>query len=225
PNAPFSIEHAFTTESQVTLGPAAVTRDLVHRFFEHQMQIDGGKNDEYAAWSDAGGLTMGYYDYGGSALYSLARDYVLADEFFQGAFGGSFLNHQYLVCACAPEYPKADTVPAKPAIAVLEKDAAGGYLPRLATAQDSPASALDGPPRFVKSGNIAPADYFGDGKFYAVNTMQPPFQPSGSPPAAADSSGRYADPAKASTLPPQTALTVGDLLNARRIPWAWYAGG
>ena len=48
------------------------------------MQIDGGKNDQYAAWSDAGGLTMGYYDTSGSALYALARQYVLADNFFQG---------------------------------------------------------------------------------------------------------------------------------------------
>ena len=36
------------------------------------------------------------------------------------------------------------------------------------------------------TGNIAPANYFGDGKFYAVNTMQPPYQPSGNPPAATD---------------------------------------
>ena len=59
------------------------------------MQIDGGKNDGYAAWCDSGGLTMGHYDSSGSALYALARQYVLADHFFQGAFGGSFLNHQY----------------------------------------------------------------------------------------------------------------------------------
>ncbi len=93
-------------QSQVTLSTATVTRDLWHRFFEHQMQIDGGKNDGYAAWSDAGGLAMGHYDYSRSALYALAREFVLADNFFQGAFGGSFLNHQYLICACAPEYPE-----------------------------------------------------------------------------------------------------------------------
>ncbi len=131
PNAPFSIEHAFTAQSGVTLPASVVTRDLYHRFFEHQMQIDGGKNDQYAAWSDAGGLTMGYYDTSGSALYALARQYVLADNFFQGAFGGSFLNHQYLICACAPQYPNADTAAAKPSIAVLDTDAAGHYLPRL----------------------------------------------------------------------------------------------
>ena len=84
PNAPFSIEHAFTAQSGVTLPASVVTRDLNHRFFEHQMQIDGGKNDQYAAWSDAGGLTMGYYDTSGSALYALARQYVLADQFLSG---------------------------------------------------------------------------------------------------------------------------------------------
>ncbi len=224
PNAPFSIEHAFAAQSGVTLPVSVVTRDLYHRFFEHQMQIDGGRNDQYAAWSDAGGLTMGYYDTSGSALYALARQYVLADDFFQGAFGGSFLNHQYLICACAPEYPNAETAEAGPSIAILDTDAAGHYLPRLKRAKDSPASALDGPPEFERSGNIAPAAYFGDGKFHAVNTMQPPYQPSGNAPAGADSSGQYANAAKATTLPPQTAPTIGDRLSARNIPWVWYAG-
>src|SRR5450631_951154 len=45
PNAPFSIESAFTAQSKVTLSTSTVTRDLYHRFFEHQMQIDGGSND------------------------------------------------------------------------------------------------------------------------------------------------------------------------------------
>ena len=225
PNAPFSIESAFTAQSGVTLSTAVVTRDLYHRFFEHQMQIDGGKNDQYAAWSDAGGLTMGHFDTSRSALYALAREYVLADHFFQGAFGGSFLNHQYLICACAPQYPNADTAPARPSIAILDRDGAGHYLPRLTTAKNSPASALDGPPQFAKSGNITPANYFGDGRFYAVNTMQPPYQPSGNAPAASDpSGGPYADPANATTLPPQTTPTIGDRLSAKGISWTWYAG-
>jgi acid phosphatase len=223
PNAPFSIEHAFTAQSGVTLTGSAITRDLAHRFFEHQMQIDGGKNDGYAAWSDAGGLTMGYWDTRGSALYALAREFVLADHFFQGAFGGSFLNHQYLICACAPEYPAADTAAAHPSIAILAQDPSGHYLPRLETAPGSPRSALDGPPRFALTGNITPANYFGDGKFYAVNTMQPAYQPSGNPPAAG-ASDLYADPSKATTLPPQSAPTIGDRLDAKHVPWAWYSG-
>jgi acid phosphatase len=224
PNAPFSIEHAFTAQSDVTLSTSTVTRDLVHRFFENQMQIDGGRNDGFAAWSDAGGLVMGHYDTSQSALYQLAKEFVLADNFFQGAFGGSFLNHQYLICACAPEYPNADSAPAKPSIAILEQDAAAHYLPRLKLAKDAMPSALDQAPKFAKSGNITPANYFGDGKFYAVNTMQPAYQPSGNKPAASDADYLYADPNSATTLPPQTAGTIGDALDAKRVDWIWYSG-
>jgi acid phosphatase len=224
PNAPFSIEHAFNAQSNVTLSTSTVTRDLAHRFFEHQMQIDGGRNDGYAAWSDAGGLTMGHYDYSHSALYALARQYVLADHFFQGAFGGSFLNHQYLICACAPEYPNAETAAAKPLLTVLEAAADGKAVPRLKLAKGSPASASSGAPKFLKAGNIAPANYFGDGKFYAVNTMQPPYQPSGNPPARGDGSGDFADPANATTLPPQSGPTIGDRLSDKNVEWAWYSG-
>ena len=224
PNAPFSIEHAFAAQSNVTLSTSTVTRDLVHRFFEHQMQIDGGKNDGYAAWSDAGGLVMGHYDSTPSALYGLAKEFVLADSFFQGAFGGSFLNHQYLICACAPEYPNADAAPAKPSIAILDKDAAGKYLPRLKQSSDGKLSALDAAPKFAKSGNITPVNYFGDGKFYAVNTMQPAYQPSGNKPAATDAEYLHADLNNATTLPPQTQATIGDALDAKRVNWIWYAG-
>ena len=49
--------------------------------------------------------------------------------------------------------------------------------------------------RFQLSGNITPANYFGDNKFYAVNTMQAPYQPSGNAPAAA-ASAAYADTTK-----------------------------
>ena len=227
PNAPFAIETAFTPASGVELSTNTVTRDLYHRFFENQMEINGGKNDGFAAWADAGGLTMGHYDNSHSQLYALAREYTLADNFFAGVFGGSFLNHQYLICACAPTYPGADAPPtgAKPTIAVLDTDADGHYLPRLTTKPTSPASALDGPPSYVLSGNIAPANYFGDGQYHAVNTMQPAYQPSGNaPPDANGNDLLYAAPAANTTLPPQTQTNIGDLLTQRGISWKWYAG-
>ena len=227
PNAPFAVETAFTPATGSMLSTFTVTRDLYHRFYENQMEIDGGKNDKFAAWADAGGLTMGHFDYSKSALYQLAQKYTLADEFFAGAFGGSFLNHQYLICACAPTYPNADAPPsgAHPTIAVLDKDAAGNFLPLLTTSAASPASALDGPPSFVLSGNITPANYFGDGQFYAVNTMQAPYQPSGNKPVdAAGNDLLYAAPAAATTLPPQTQTNIGDELNTAGVSWKWYAG-
>ncbi len=219
PNGPFRIDQKYALPTSV------VTRDLYHRFFENQMQIDGGKNDEFAGWADSGGLVMGYYDGSGMRLWNIAQQNTLADNFFMGAFGGSFLNHQYLICGCAPEYPNADTAAAKPTIAKLDTDAASGkFLARLTPSATSPASALDGPPTFALSGNIAPKNYFGDGTFRAVNTMQPPYQPSGNAPAASDTTHLFADPSVSTTLPPQTQATIGDRLDAKNVMWKWYAG-
>jgi phospholipase C len=96
-----------------------MTGDLVHRFWHEQMQIDGGKMDKFAAVSDAAGLTMGYYDGSGMKLWGWAKRYTLADHFFHAAFGGSFLNHFWLVCACSPRYENA------PAGLVAKVDADG----------------------------------------------------------------------------------------------------
>jgi phospholipase C len=52
--------------------------------------------------------------------------------------------------------------------------------------------------------------------------MQPPYQPSGTPPAA-DGDPRLANPAR-HPLSAQTAKTLGDTLSAKGISWAWYAG-
>ncbi len=56
-NAPFAIDDpkGFNLPLSVT------TRDLWHRFYENQMQIDGGKNDRFAAYADSGALVMGHY--------------------------------------------------------------------------------------------------------------------------------------------------------------------
>ena len=99
PNAPFAIDPYVAANRK--------TGDLVHRFYTNQEQIDGGKNDKFAVLSDAAGLTMGYYDGSQSNLWRWAQRYTLADHFFMGAFGGSFLNHQMLICACAPTFPHA----------------------------------------------------------------------------------------------------------------------
>jgi hypothetical protein len=37
------------------------TRDLVHRYYQEQYQLDSGKQDRYVTGSDAVGLTMGHY--------------------------------------------------------------------------------------------------------------------------------------------------------------------
>jgi acid phosphatase len=224
-NKPFRIDSPHPAWGQPVVDQTVVTRDLYHRFYENQMQIGDGSNDRFVAWADSGGLVMGTWDGNRTDMWKVAKEYALADHFFQGAFGGSFLNHQYLVCACEPEYPNADTSPAHPTIAVLDLDQNGNYTHNLTTSATSPASAMSGPPAFVRSGNITPKNYFGDDTFRAVNTMQPPYQPSGNAPPANDPTGLYADPLAANTLPAQTQTNIGDLLGAKNLSWKWYAGG
>ena len=112
PNGPFMVDdpHRFN----VLL--SAVTDDLWHRFYQNQRQSDQGKNDMCVAWADSGAMPMGIWDGSRMAMWNVATKYTLADNFFMGAFGGSFLNHMWLACACAPYYPEADRRPAKPSI-------------------------------------------------------------------------------------------------------------
>jgi phospholipase C len=207
PNQPFGIDDpkGFNASLNVT------TRDLWHRFYQNQMQINGGANNRFVAWADSGALVMAHYDGSRLKMWDVAKEYTLADNFFMGAFGSSFLNHQWLICACVPVYPNADKSPAKTYISVVEPD---GVTLKLAA--NSPKSALDGPPRFVNDGNITP-------DFRAVNTMQPPYQPSGNVPGAGGDPA-LADPLNPTTLPPQTEKTIGDLLSEKGVSWAWYSG-
>ncbi len=207
PNRPFAIDdpNGFHTQMNV------VTRDLWHRFYENQMQIDGGKNDKFVAWADSGSLTMGHYDGSKLKMWDIAKQFTLADNFFMGAFGGSYMNHIWLICACVGQYPHADQSPAKRTISVVGADGV-----TLKIAANSPQSALDGLPKFVSDGNLTP-------DFYAVNTMQPPYQPSANKPAPGGDQA-LADPNNPTTLPPQTQKTIGDLLSAKGISWAWYGG-
>jgi phospholipase C len=99
PNQPFDITNYVPADQK--------TIDLVHRYYQEQVQIDGGKMDKFVAVSDAMGLSVGYYPTAGLPVAAEAANYVLADNFFHAAFGGSFLNHQWLVCACTPVYANA----------------------------------------------------------------------------------------------------------------------
>ncbi len=137
PNRPFEIDKYVPIDQK--------TGDLVHRFYQEQAQIDGGRMDKFAAYSDAAGLTMGNYDISRTKLWGLAKRYVLADNFFHAAFGDSFLNHFWLVCACTPRYPGA---------------------PPEITAQ------LDGAGNLVKDGAVTP-DGFAVNTIYSTHAPHP----------------------------------------------------
>jgi len=176
----------------------------IHAFHHHREQINGGKNNMFVAMSNAGAWTMGYFDGSKMKLWQWARQYVLADHFFQGAYGGSLLNHLWLVCACTPADRDA------PASARARLDEKGNLVKK----STSPASVLQGPVQ-VFEGAVSP-----DG--YLVNNLQPPYQPSGIPPAAGGSLD-LADPVR-HPAPAFKDKTVGDTLSAKGVSWAWYAG-
>ena len=99
PNGPFRADEYISLSER--------TGDMVHRFYQEQEQIDGGRMDKFVALSGAGALPMGYFDGSELPLFRLAREYTLADRFFHAAFGGGFLNHFWLICACTPRYENA----------------------------------------------------------------------------------------------------------------------
>jgi LPXTG-motif cell wall-anchored protein len=119
--------------------------DMVHRLYQEQYQIDGGKMDKFVTWSDNGGQVMGYYDATNMPEGKLAQQYTLADNFFHAAYGGSFLNHIWLICACSPKWPNA------PASRVAQLDANGVM---------------------VKDGSVTPDGYAVNTSF-TVNTPHP----------------------------------------------------
>lgn len=93
-NSPFSLDGYISKSDTMP--------DLIHRFYQSQSQINGGLNNRFAVISDQGGLVMGYHDSSNSAIWRYAKEYTLCDNFFSAAYGGSFLNHQWLIAARTP---------------------------------------------------------------------------------------------------------------------------
>jgi acid phosphatase len=114
PNRPFEINRYVPLADD--------TGDLIHAFYQEQMQINGGAMNRYAQVSNAQGLTMGNFDISGTFLWKLTTQFTLGDAMFHSAFGGSFLNHAFLVCSCAFRWPNA------PAAIVARLDAAGNMV-------------------------------------------------------------------------------------------------
>lgn len=222
PNQPFRLDDPSGFNQPL----GSKIRDLDHSFFYNQMQINGGRNDRFVNASDAGALAMAYYDGASLPMWQLARQFTLADNFYMGAFGGSFLNHFWLVCACTPVYPNADTSPAKSKIANPGGEDGVSLLLDASRKIDSLLDdKLQGRPPYLGNGAITPINARFD-QHYAVNTMQPPYQPSYVRPAsiATEVDAALANPEDPATLPPQNQLTIGDMLNEKQISWAWYAG-
>ena len=134
--------------------PSQLTGDIVHRYYQEIAQIDGGTMDGFMTWSDNPGLVLSGFDATTMPEGRLAAQYTLADNFFHSAFGGSFLNHIWLVCACTPVFPHA------PPAMVATLDSSGARL------------ALDAAGAIVHDGAVTP-DGFVVNTAFTVNAPHP----------------------------------------------------
>ena len=126
PVAPFDASKYFPADAESDL-------DITHQFYHEQAEIDGGKMDRFVAYGSypndptngapvEDGIVMGYYDARTLPLGALAARYTLCDRFFHSAFGGSFLNHQWLVAARSPVFQPSvgDPPPTSDMMALLD---------------------------------------------------------------------------------------------------------
>jgi phospholipase C len=82
PNKPFDLAQFNPIDR-----PLNASFEIGNNFYQAQEAIDGGKMDRYVAVS--GSPTIGYYDGHTLPMWQYAQQYVLADHFFQAAFGGT----------------------------------------------------------------------------------------------------------------------------------------
>jgi len=189
------------------------TRDLVHRFYQEQYQLDGGKLDRYVNASDAVGLSLGRYNTQSLPIYQYlhgagAPHYVIADRFFQAAFGGSFLNHQFLISARAPLDTSIGTATPSGALnsvitATGMPGAAPLYTPTATGLVDKQLTQV------CPGGGNDPVAACGN---YAVNTIQP-------------SSAPFGGGARLPLIDDTAYPNIGDRMSAAGVSWAWYSGG
>ena len=191
-----------------------LTGDLIHRFYTEQSQIDGGRMDKFVTLSDNPGLVLSTFDATPMPEGLLAQQYVMCDNFFHGAFGGSFLNHQWLISAQSPTFPLAPSTvggfvqPFTPNVlnGNFGFDANGNPTPTKVIVNAVPPLVGTG----YKSSNVDSTvtnDGFVVNTSFTVNTPHPATQ----------------NPL--TLIPNQTNATIGDRLNDAGLSWKWYSGG
>jgi phospholipase C len=179
--------------------------DMTHLFYLEQYQINnpnytwlandpknagGTPMSKFTVWGSNPGLSLSYYDEQNGGEGAVAKQFVLADNCFHSAFGGSFLNHQWLIAARTPIWPASPTEGGGPSGAAQTPmdpnsanfpgqwfpAAAGGNNGFGATLSDNaltPDPTLPGFPFSNASTNLSTGD------FWAVNTLRPLRGPAG----------------------------------------------
>ncbi|HLH55243.1 MAG TPA: alkaline phosphatase family protein, partial [Verrucomicrobiae bacterium] len=239
------------TDPALNLQPSDKTGDIVHKYWQEQFQISGalvngtdaGNNSGFVTWSDNPGLVMSRFDASVLPEGLLAQQYTMCDNFFHSAFGGSFLNHQFLIAAAPPVYPSMPAsnngnigyLDATGLFAVNASGSSSGKVIRDGSITPLAGDVLSGLTINGISGQTAtvsasgtPSDVaFGTSfhfdKHYVVNTtfsqnLCPTF--SAFPSVALMPSLNNIKPSGA-----EYVQNIGDLLDNAGVSWKWYSGG
>ena len=205
---------------------------ITHQFYQEQFQMNYGLMNRYVIANYTAGSVASYTETRTLPIYQYLHrqnstvKYAIMDNFFHAAFGGSFLNHQWLVAARTPVWPNAvNDGSTKDLHSVVDINGMpsskgsknnGKYNPEyyespshdLPNVQDTNLTASCNPAS--NRGTTYPGTLCGD---YVVNTSQPaqqPFKP-----------GEEAY----KQVPLQTHATIADRLSSKGVSWAWYGGG
>ncbi len=243
--------------------PTMLTGDIYHRYWQEQFQIAGaissngtdsrsGNNSGFVTWSDNPGLVMSHYDATNLPEGLLAQQYTICDNFFHSAFGGSFLNHQWLIAAASPVY---NNMPTSNNGNIAYLDSTGLFV---LNANGSAAG------KFVRDGSITPVAgdqitvtlngvstpvtltaantqaYDGAAgtmfdKHYVVNTTRSinlggngengyPGN-GGTPLVSLLPSQNDSNPTNANSDTRPYIPNIGDTLSQNNVSWKWYSGG
>jgi phospholipase C len=185
---------------------STLTGDITHVFWHQQIQIDNGaleasngSLDKFVAYSSNPGYVMSQFDATNLPEGKIAQRYTMADNGFHSAFGGSFLNHQWLICACTPQWNQA--------MPTSSTTFQSTWVPGTKALRDANITQMPSPQ--AATGNAG-------GQYWVVNTTQTANNPH-SPTTALD---QLLAPIPASNK------TIGDLLTDANpsISWKWYSG-
>jgi phospholipase C len=241
PNGPFQL-----TGSKLPYD--SYTGDTTHRFYQMWQQSDcsarhASEDNPSGCLSDlypfvittyagptadkGGGTSMAFYnmqDEDVPLLKKLADDYTINDNYHQPAQGGTGIQHVFLGTGDDIFWSDGNgkpTVPPAPQIAnpnprpgTNNQYMIDGRFSNCSDVFNSPGvfpivdylNAL----RFPVQANCDPDHY------YMLNNTNPGFLPNG----AVDTAGI----AGGGSIPPSSVRTIGDALNDKSIPWAYYGG-
>jgi phospholipase C len=230
-----------------TLPYDSYTGDMVHRFFHMWQQSDcdvtgatptdptGCKNDLYpyvgiARGDDSGSNAMGFYNVqrgDAPVLKRLADEYTMSDNYHQPVMGGTAVQHIMLGTGDSIPWESVPGLPAQPPAAQVANP-----NPRSAT-----NDAYVNDTRWTKCGDLAQpgikpiVDYLKSlpwrpdltasncepDRYYMINNTRPGFLSNGQINTKAINAG--------TAVPPSSLRTIGDALNEKSLPWAFYGGG